>query len=540
MKLSLTRIFLAFTLFCTPAFAASFYADSTCGTNGNGSTDDCSDGASGPFNSISTALARINDSTIDDGDTLYLIKGSSWSINSSTILCVTNSGSSGSGHITIDGDYGTGDMPKIVRDSGSATVQQIFQVPADYIKIKNFEIDGGGPTYGGTGLNIDSDGNCSGSPPDGDIDHIEIVGMYVHDVHTTAGNQYTIGIQIGGDVPADNILVEDNIVENYGAWGLNQYSNQVDYATYRGNKVTNSITGSAQRHGGASGPMQFQNYGGNNVVEYNYLSDAGTDTAGICFLHKYGSGTFTNNIIRYNFIQGPGGNNYADGIEFIGEDAGGSVTSSFDVYGNIITGWQGSGIEFEDSGLSWAGGAINIYNNTIYGNATSSGSITDWAEIHLDNGTNLTVTIKNNILFTTDTDAACLMLESWDGTLSAQNNNLYWHSSGTSEYAIYNTGGTDYTIINVKTGEPTAQNTDPDFVAAGTNFSVNPGSDAINNGADLGSGNGLTGVVKSDWTSQTVSSSDLLNRDPSWDIGAYEYGGTLVPVMKGIQIGKND
>jgi hypothetical protein len=64
------KVLLLALLLAPFVYGADYYVDNSCPINGDGSTDDCANGASGPFNDLQNAI-----DVLQAGDTLYIMQG---------------------------------------------------------------------------------------------------------------------------------------------------------------------------------------------------------------------------------------------------------------------------------------------------------------------------------------------------------------------------------------------------------------------------------------------------------------------------------
>lgn len=202
-----------------------------------------------------------------------------------------------------------------------------------------------------------------------------------------------------------------------------------------------------------------------NIIEHNEIYDAGI---GIFIKGQHGASLPADNIIRYNYIHDNNG-----GVRVIyGEDTR--------IYQNLIVNNNGAGLHL---GFSTATRTRAI-NNTLYGNSVGvSPQNDDLVDVH----------VKNNIIVGTgdaisDWEAANPGLQDMVFDRNLYNGHArfaYYESGGTYSFATWQgTYGQDANSLN---------NTDPLFVAAGTNFKLQGGSPALTLGRVVESIGGTNG-----------------------------------------------
>jgi parallel beta-helix repeat protein len=353
-------------------------------------------------------------------------------------------------------------------------------------------------------------------------------GNKIHNNTITAGQ-----ISISGTVSlqANNNEIYGNTISNTSATGIylnTNYGGLTSAAYLNDNSIHDNIvhdTGTGIYIIGATGTLVY-----NNTVYDN--TNAGGEQYGIAL------SVAPNSIVYGNTAYGNGTDgicNWGSGVAmdsgYYGDSNGVKIYNNF-VYGNTRSGIQantpasgttiynnlsynnGDGIQLGDNAT------INVYNNTIVGNANGitikaryngeypTGAYDYSCATEFTTGDN--ITLKNNLLLnntigihTSDiTDCA---------NIAAHTNNLYFQAEGNA--IDYNTS--TYTTANAKTWEASAQNTDPTLAGAGTyatvaDFKLLVGSPAINAGVDVGLTRDYDG--------------HYLIGNP--DIGAYEYGTT--------------
>lgn len=149
-----------------------------------------------------------------------------------------------------------------------------------------------------------------------------------------------------------------------------------------------------------------------------------------------------------------------------------------------------------------------IYNNTFYGAATSSGYTQGiiYAYGTLGNA------VKNNVFYNTSSGITNFYAYV-NGTFA---NNLYYAPNASTKYWSDKTNLADWITYSSETN---ALEGDPLFVSDGTNFQITSSSPAKDAGVDL---------------SLSIPSTDIAGNTrpsgPAWDIGAYEYLYAADPV----------
>ena len=295
--------------------------------------------------------------------------------------------------------------------------------------------------------------------------------------------------------------------------GTGMISSEGDFNKVLGNKIHNSGENKFYH------ALYWDTQGHDNELAWNHIYDI-RGGRGIQ-AYSGGSGTFYNFIIHDNVIN----NIDRDAIGF-----GGQSTTGNKIYNNIIyrtglgTSPNGNG---NSSGIRFGTGAVvnvEVYNNTLYDNRSSSGAF------FLEVGASGTVTIKNNIIYATacylddtqhtDPDADCVNTGQYyydqfsapDIQFTAENN--IWYSSDSTPPQ------------SIPTWDINPINSNPLFVDptdSSRNFHLQSGSPAIDAGADVSS------VVTQDFDGNPRPMDGDNNGTYLTDIGAYEYNGTYIP-----------
>lgn len=447
------------------------------------------------------------------GATVHLERGSEWTWSGYDGWVITSGGTS-SGIKAIRGDD-YGDLAKskpiykrVGTDTHGTAAIQIKN--SNYITLRDFLIDGGHKDRDNLHtLGIVVYASTSGVT----VTNISILNMRIQNLggarvyYTDAGQQnqdkYICGIWINGEEGSaiSNSLIEGNEVSDYNANGLNHYAKSLlTNNVWRNNYVHNDYPESLRWD--ATAAIQITSGGYGNVFEYNYLEDkTSTGQGNIHMFNKYSNGDSGSTVVRYNTIV----NSRKHGIlVYSRNDAGTGQRMLKDIYGNIIVGSNEAGIMVDSRDMWGANSVVNIYNNILVNN-----KLADWipAELYISaQNSGVSINIKNNI-FNSNVNKALIDIRGGNVITS---NNLYWNTNGNTQNAV-NNKGTYYSVANVKNFEPTAQNTNPNFVNANSvpsGFKVNSGSPAINTGANLGIA--------------FAKAFDGVSRSGSWDIGVYE------------------
>lgn len=342
------------------------------------------------------------------------------------------------------------------------------------------------------------DGNNSGNSDFQIFDHLEIINTSSA-ISTEAGeyqSNYDI-IQYNNihDVGIANDGVADELIY-WGKWGRPDLHH--DFVQIMYNKVGPHKPGAAGDGIDTKQSVHNPTVFGNEIIGVN-------GTCGDAPIKSEASDEFI-------------ANNYIHGVHPIGRQGCGIsiVDGSFDIWtynrviiaNNIIADVAGVGISLVDVGNS------EIYNNTIYNITPSVDPETDpefnaainvWAWQSKPVGN----IIKNNIIHT-----AVYGIDSYWGALTSgitSDNNI-----------VYNTTGAAYRYINKGAND---REIDPQLAdPANGNFSLLPGSPAINAGANLAS----IFIIDNHSASNPLILVAPLVRD-IWDIGAFELPSGIVP-----------
>ena len=247
------------------------------------------------------------------------------------------------------------------------------------------------------------------------------------------------------------------------------------------------------------------------TVEHNTFTHVG-DWVGSGY-HNHGIYFKNGRLIwRYNY-------QYNGGVETgASVKIDGNAQNGCEVYGNIISsggGTQNWGV------LSAVGSGHLIYNNTFYGVGTGVWACSGGA---CSGGSG--ITIKNNIFHT-----CSLTLRAQATTNFVSDNNIFYNSLSATPFYW---GATQYNFADWKTNssqDANSTSTDPLFTnAAGSDFTLQSISPAIDAGANLGSTYSSALLPGSTWPS-SVTTADQSLRGSGWEIGAYIYPVPQTPTI---------
>jgi hypothetical protein len=514
--LTITTLMLAVAM-VLPVHATNYYVSSI--RSGRSDTN-AGTSSNAPWATMGKVVSKLN--SLLPGDTIYLERGSVFEVNTSAGSDSSNylklqAGGTAANPVTITGvGYGSGNKP-IIRRTGGSGAHTFIMIRDSYIIVRDIELDGNmAAGFATSGISFWADGTYDGN--NGVINGVQILNNYIHHLGGTSSGttRYMCGIILNtaDSCSVQGALIEGNTVSDYSAHGLNHYPGNHNNNIWRNNVVINnyptrdSTVNSALQAGTGSG----------NIYENNYLNDTTLTSAGAALriAGKISSGGL--NIIRNNVIAGSGHH----GIWFVISNEAGSWLMKYDIYGNIVYNCAKAGFIVQPGG-SWASGSIlNVYNNTLYRNWTSGGTVSD-GEITIGSGCNNTaINLRNNLIYHPDSSSSvCLYVDPNHSSTLAHNNNLFYRT-GTASKAAINDRGTQYPLANVGTYESSAQKTDPMFVntanlptsvsyasgASPNGLSVQPASPAVGNGANLG------GTYALDI--------NRVARSTPWTIGAYQ------------------
>jgi len=204
-----------------------------------------------------------------------------------------------------------------------------------------------------------------------------------------------------------------------------------------------------------------------------------------------------------------------------GGGAGLGTGSTLTLWGNLIDISAAN-----NAGMLFTGSTGNIvYNNTIYGPSNTNAAISEAS-------TSTGGLIKNNIFWT----GAYITVDATSETSAAIDYNDYYSAAGTP----FSWGGTAYTFANWKTNssqDAHSINSNPTLVGAAPlsssgNYTLVPGSPAIDSGVNLGSTYQNALAPSSTWPSG-ISFVNQNTAGTGWEIGAYAYLGWSTLLLRG-------
>lgn len=336
------------------------------------------------------------------------------------------------------------------------------------------------------------------------------------------------GIQVHDDANTtliDNCTIYGNSTL-YSSGQINIHGSSTD-TTIQDSDIYNSVVGHGVAGGGTNvtisqnsiyanpnytpdgAPYLYHNIycsgnGSNWIVEKNKIWNA-FDGNGIGWMADSGH-------IRWNLI-------YASentGIILSQQTNGGSTY----IYANIIHG-NNKGIDLNDNSFH-AGANVYIYNNTIAENDDTSKGTPRQVEVDIDVNA---LEFKNNIVMSSTTDAGYyLMYFVAQSSLSSDYNQYYGGDSSNPFY--YDANKTFTTWKTAISDDANSAEADPLFTDyASDDFTLQSGSPAIDQGADLGDTYDDALATGSSWPS-SVSTVDQDGEGSTWEIGAYIFDST--------------
>lgn len=459
--------------------------------------------------------------TLSGGDSVYFNNADTWTLPGHILVC--------QGGVTYDGTtWGDGisgtDKAKLDYDGGSCNYSisgaspgyALVMIQASDVTFKGFEIDGNSPS--GTSNYGISVGDYQSS------DYSNFSNVLIDDceVHHVAQRGIYIGSQGGAATRTISYVTVQNTDVHHVALGTQTYSGTgfviyPQWSTYSRDRLENITITNCKSYS-------------NNLTGFEIKDEIDALVIEGCDVYDNGIGLYAGNglgllcesgedhpleaiTIRSCSIHG----NSGSGINVANSD--GLTIGPISIYNNLVydnaldnDGGQNYGSEIR-AGSSMSSSVVNIYNNTIYGPDTDGGYQSPYAACYIGSGNgSATYVVRNNIIYTIDD--YCFYD---DGGIATHSNNLFYRTSADTDAHVYYGGSTydrDGTASDVTNWEATAQKTDPLFVTLGSDFSLQVGSPAIDNGTDL------SGVFTTDYNGNT--------RSGTWDIGAYEYGAGAV------------
>jgi hypothetical protein len=464
--------------FACPVLGATYYVKS--------GGDDTLDGLSD-----ATAWATISKvrTKVASGDTVYFRSQDTWTSPSLPVLAAKPG-------VTYDGStYGSGTRATLIATRGyTGIIDAVINIFTSNVTFKGFEVDGNAKVTGGIYI---------GSHANRNIANVTIDNCVVHDNGgpESIPTKYYYGIHIGSIMRyptiVSNVAVTNTTVYNTGHEGIAIYPTWL----YPNNKVKGVLIRNCTIHDAA-------HWGGNGWGDGIYLVND-SDNVTIEFTTIYNNfrglniatsevytGSPNNMNVRYNMIY----HNTLAGIVFIPSSG---ITGSGNFYGNIIYDngkpWEHNyAAEILISGRNdYSTSVFNFNNNTIYSTASTA-----------KNKCGIAVTpgepikgapkfiFKNNIIYTGNYQPFADPFN-----VSTHSNNLIYRASGALDVHVSN--GTNYNRAGVLKWEPSAINTNPNFVggnlptgfsgtygidlAPNTNFFAIKSEAALIGGASLGS-----------------------------------------------------
>jgi hypothetical protein len=501
-----------FFLSALPGWATTYYVKN----GGNDSYDGLTD-------STAWATTAKVKATAKSGDTVLFRSQDTWSTSYLPVLSAT------AGVIYDGASYGSGTRA-IFRATGgysSGPVDAVVNIYASNVFFTGFEVDGNAQITGGI---------YAGMHASSSVSNITIDNCVVHDNGGPETGHYYYGIHVGSangsaslSVPmvVSSVKVTNTTVYNTGHEGIAIYPTWLyPYNRVNGLLIRNCTIHDTAHWGGTDwgDGIYFVNDSDNVTIEFNSIYN--------CFrgltlgTSSTNTGSPNNATVRYNIIR----NNTYVGI-VINPASGISGDGSF--YGNILYNngkyWSGNySSEIDIAGRSnYNYSVFSFYNNTFYSTASAAA---DPRNVTISLFERLagtpTITFKNNIVYsgnyTPIRDPFNLLTHS---------NNLVYRSSSALDEHVNN--GTSYNRAGVLIWEPTAKNTDPQFVGGilPTGFSgtygrdLKPNSDyfAIFTGDAVGGGTTLSTPYDSSINGAGLAVPITRSSGGAYDIGAYQH-----------------
>jgi len=154
---------------------------------------------------------------------------------------------------------------------------------------------------------------------------------------------------------------------------------------------------------------------------------------------------------------------------------------------------------------------VLMYGNTIYGNGTSGE-----ANVYV-NGNSLT--FKNNIV----AQSAGLEATVLGSYTLTSDYNIWYHSAGGNFMSYQGTPGTFAGWETASGGDSHSVSSNPTFTTAGSNFTLQAGSPAIDAGVNLGST--YQNAISPAYSSYVngFGTTNQNNSGAGWEMGAYVY-----------------
>ena len=313
-----------------------------------------------------------------------------------------------------------------------------------YITIKNLELR----NYGYAGIDFRNGNNADG--------HVIIDSCDFY-------RNRVMGMQFYNDF--DGGVISDCISE-YNGNGF--YANVADSMTFTNCTFSNNISYTVSQ-GLFTDGHGVGMYKANNIIVQN---STGSDNGGSTLAIDGGS-TVGNNILRYNKLYNQ--NSY-DALITIHTLA---PTSNTYAYYNLLV--NDSTNNSYAIGGSSTNGTVYFYNNTVYQNNTGA-----TAQRAVEFPTSTNYVFKNNIVYKGQTVAGDDIFRSNTAGLPTSDYNI-WYDVGSTVFRT-NAVGVQTGLSNWQTASSQDANSfdaDPTFTTNGSDFTLQSGSPAINNGATL-------------------------------------------------------
>ena len=464
------------------------------------------DGLDGLSDVTAWATVAKVQNTAKSGDTVYFRSQDTWAASSGSTVLTATAG------VTYNGSaYGSGTRARFVAVGDCANPNySVVQIYVSNVTFKGFEIDGASHWNGGIYI---------GAYAPTSISNITVDDCVVHDTgNPTDTIHWAYGILVSsnyGNTTSKVAITNSEIYKTfhegiavYAAWGT--ANNKVDNVLIRNCSIHHTGTVGT----GAGCGVEIANDCDNVTVEYCNLYE-NTGYGIVIRVSPVGEGGTNvisgpnSFIIRYSSVY----NNRVYGV-MITSPRGFGPTGSF--YNNLIfnngvvNNTNNNGADFFIAGgFDWTNSTFNIYNNTFYSTTKNNSNLYSMVLCGVF-GTNTvqpTVNFKNNIVYYNTTASGFYVpIVDQCGGISHSNNLVY---RTTSSETHVSTSSKSYDRSGVTTWEPSAKNSDPLFTAAGSNFTLQAASPAIDAGVSVG------------LTKDLLANPIPIGAAP--DIGAFEY-----------------
>lgn len=294
---------------------------------------------------------------------------------------------------------------------------------------------------------------------------------------------------------------QNNLAENLTLYDSSSTTPVSFYhATTTGNTLRKSTVYQTLAFNSATDVIVLHENTSENIVEQCDIYNVTTSANGT-LLKTYGNSH--DNIIRHNRLRGA--NAYAATFQ----DGSANV-----LFSNLIDGTFTTPIRC----IGQTG--VLIYNNTFYQPSATGYGIRLYSSA-------TGATIKNNIIWH-NTTYILVAADSQSGFTS--DNNIYYGAAGSTPFTW---GSTAYSFANWKTNssqDANSLNSNPLFTTAGSDYTLQSTSPAINAGANLGATYDDAIYPTTTWPS-SVTTADQDLRGSGWEIGAYIYPVPQAPTI---------